>query len=92
MEEDTMAVEYAWREAYLFSILFTFQSMFKNFSNKISRKFSVNLSVLSVIVKNQNSTVVKNELRNYSNSPYKIQSLKYVSTTGYSGTEVNPQC
>jgi hypothetical protein len=50
--------------------------MLENFSNKICTKFTVKLSVLSVNVKNQNSAVVKNELRNYSNSPYKIQSLK----------------
>ena len=61
---------------YLFSILFILQSMLENFSNKICTKFTVKLSVLSVNVKNENSAVVKNELRNYSNSPYKIQSLK----------------
>lgn len=57
---------------------------FQQHFEKILSKFK---SVLSVNLKKQNSTVVKNELRNHSNFMYKIQSLKLVSITECRVTE-----
>lgn len=58
--------------------------LFQQHFEKTLRKFK---SGLSVNLKNQNSTVVKNELRNHSNFIYKIQSLKLVSITDCRVTE-----
>lgn len=79
----------AWHEAICPVYFLILPCMLESFSSNILRKSSVNLSqsVLSVNLKKQNSTVVKNELRNHSNFMYKIQSLKLVSITECRVTE-----